>query len=349
MKRLWPLSFLLLAVLFCPSCNGDEPDNLQPPSEQPELPGDDNNNPGSSDPAPGENGKYLVLFASRSGNTERMAQVIGSALDCNLLEVEPSDPYEGDYNAMLDRAQTEFEMIAEGSFPAIKTFVGDFSMYDIVFIGFPVWYNHIATPIQTFLHEHAGKLAGKRIALFATSGGSSITSSVNDARTLCPDAEFTEPLLLTSSGSSQTVTRVTQWLEQLGATREDNPNTPDDDTGDLKIKISVGGQAITAAMEDNAAARDLISRLPLEVTLSDYNRTEKIFYPDPKLNIEGVERGCAPVAGDITIYAPWGNVAIFYKDWPQSDALIKIGHIDGDGISVLSAYNGDVAVRMEKH
>lgn len=58
----------------------------------------------------------------------------------------------------------------------------------------------------------------------------------------------------------------------------------------MKIKITVNGRIITASMTDNAAARDFISRLPLEVELEDYNRTEKIFYPSPKLNIDGVKR-----------------------------------------------------------
>lgn len=54
--------------------------------------------------------------------------------------------------------------------------------------------------------------------------------------------------------------------------------------------------------------------LPFEVTLNDYNNiTEKIFYPSPALTTTGVTRGCAPVPGDITIYVPWNNVAIFCK------------------------------------
>lgn len=116
----------------------------------------------------------------------------------------------------------------------------------------------------------------------------------------------------------------------------------------MKINITVGGRTITATMEDNAAARDLSSRLPLEITLNDYNNTtEKIFYPDPALKTEGVKRGCAPVPGDITIYAPWGNVAIFCKNWSYSNDLIKIGHIDGDGISALTV-SGDVKVKIAR-
>lgn len=129
---------------------------------------------------------------------------------------------------------------------------------------------------------------------------------------------------------------------------EDSSDNPEN-VEDMEIKMTIGGQVITVTMENNAAARDFISRLPLEITLNDFNNTEKIFYPEPKLNIEGVGRGCTPVAGDITIYVPWGNVAIFYKGWSQSNSLIKIGHIDGDGINILSAYSGDVHMKIEKN
>lgn len=126
-----------------------------------------------------------------------------------------------------------------------------------------------------------------------------------------------------------------------------NGNNTENNTA-MKINITVGGRTITATMEDNAAARDLSSRLPLEITLNDYNNTtEKIFYPDPALKTEGVKRRCAPVPGDITIYAPWGNVAIFCKNWSYSNDLIKIGHIDGDGISALTV-SGDVKVKIER-
>ena len=101
-------------------------------------------------------------------------------------------------------------------------------------------------------------------------------------------------------------------------------------------------------MEDNAAARDFLSRLPLEVTLNDYNQTtEKIFYPSPALTTVGTARGCVPISGDITIYAPWGNVAIFCKNGSRSNDLIKIGHIDGDGIEALRVA-GDVRVKFER-
>ena len=131
------------------------------------------------------------------------------------------------------------------------------------------------------------------------------------------------------------------------------PETPGgNESGDpgetsLKIGITVGSRTITATMEDNAAARDFLSRLPLEVTLSDYSNAEKIFYPSPALTTSKVARGCTPAPGDITIYVPWGNVAIFYKNGSRSNDLIRIGRIDGNGIEALSI-PGSLSVRFER-
>lgn len=351
MKKLIMIPLLMLTFLSMAACSSPNEEPLTPEQpEQPENPGDGDDSDDNPDkPTPGGNGRYLVLFASRSGNTERMANEIRKQLYCDILEVEPEVAYDNDYNAMLERSQKELAAIRQGNYPPIKTTMEKFDDYDIVFVGYPIWYGSMATPMQTFLHSHASKLAGKRIALFATSGSSGISTSVNEARNLCPDATIIEEtLLLTSSTLSQMATRVPAWLEEIGASREEpgEPDTPDETS--LKMNIIVGNRTITATMEDNAAGRDFLSRLPLEVTLNDFNNTtEKIFYPEPALNTNRVAKGCAPIPGDITIYAPWSNVAIFCKNWSHSNDLIKIGHIDNDGISALTV-GGDVKVKFEK-
>lgn len=343
MKKIFFIPLILLTIMPMSACGGSSVEPILP--EQSEQPGNSSgeDEDDSTEPTPGGNGRYLVLYCSRSGNTECMAQQIQQMLDCDILEVEPLTPYESDYNGMLDRAQSELAAIRQGNYPAIKTSIENFDDYDIVFVGYPVWYGSMATPMQTFLHNHTLKLAGKRIALFATSGSSGITTSVSEARSLCSGATFTETLLLTSSTFSQMTNRVSTWLEALGANRDNNHSSTS-----MKLTITVGNRTITASMEDNAAARDFLSRLPLQVTLNDFNNiAEKIFYPSPALTTVGVTRGCSPTPGDITIYVPWNNVAIFCKGGSHSNDLIKIGRIDGNGIEVLNV-PGDVSVKFER-
>ena len=207
MKKLFLIPLMLLATLtIATACSGEGP---IPDGQEQTTPEEDD---GKEDDE-GNNGRYLVLYCSRTGNTERMAQTIQSTLECDMIEVVPETPYEDDYNAMLDRAQAELDAIGQGNYPAITTSVESFDAYDIVFIGYPIWYGHIATPMQTFLHNHADLLAGKHIALFASSGSSGIGTSERDAATLVPDAVFEESLLLTSSTLGSMATRIPQWLE----------------------------------------------------------------------------------------------------------------------------------------
>lgn len=103
----------------------------------------------------------------------------------------------------------------------------------------------------------------------------------------------------------------------------------------MKIKIEVDGTEITATLYNNATAKDLVSRLPLTVELEDYAGNEKIFYPKPKLATTGAPAGYQASKGDITYYSPWGDIAIFYKDFSYASGLVSVGKIDGNGIDEL--------------
>lgn len=112
-----------------------------------------------------------------------------------------------------------------------------------------------------------------------------------------------------------------------------------------KIRMIVDGQVIAATLADNPTARDFVSMLPLTVTLSDYADTEKIVYLDRKLSTSGAPAGSTPTAGTIAYYAPWGNLAIFYRDFAYSRGLIPLGRIDTGLVALKSG--GALKVRIE--
>jgi hypothetical protein len=109
---------------------------------------------------------------------------------------------------------------------------------------------------------------------------------------------------------------------------------PDQQVRTMRIRIDVEGTRISGTLEHNATARDFASLLPLTVTLSDYARTEKISDLPRRLSTEGAPAGFDPSAGDITYYAPWGNLAIFYRDFGYSTGLIKLGAIEAGGAAL---------------
>ncbi|WP_312655428.1 cyclophilin-like fold protein [Kluyvera ascorbata] len=105
-------------------------------------------------------------------------------------------------------------------------------------------------------------------------------------------------------------------------------------TAPTKINIAIGGQNVRVALDDTPSARAFIARLPLTVRFEDYGSTEKISYLPRKLTTEGEPAGYTPVAGDFSYYAPWGNIAVFLKDFRYSQGLIRLGHIES-GLQVM--------------
>ncbi|CAG9933317.1 cyclophilin-like fold protein [Candidatus Nitrotoga arctica] len=99
----------------------------------------------------------------------------------------------------------------------------------------------------------------------------------------------------------------------------------------MKIRMTIEGAVVTATLFDNQTSRDFISLLPLTLTLTDYAATEKVSDLPRKLSTKGAPAGSDPSIGDITYYAPWGNLAVFYKDFSYSNGLIKFGKIDSGG------------------
>ncbi len=115
----------------------------------------------------------------------------------------------------------------------------------------------------------------------------------------------------------------------------------------MKIRLIVSDTTLTATLTDGAAARDFVSLLPIELTLRDYARTEKISDLPRRLSTQGEPAGMDPDVGDVTYYAPWGNLAIFYRDFGYADGLVKLGRIDS-GIERLAGQGGEFAVRFER-
>lgn len=103
----------------------------------------------------------------------------------------------------------------------------------------------------------------------------------------------------------------------------------------MRIVIRIGGQTATAKLEDNATSRDFLSQLPMTLSFDDFHSTEKISYLPKKLSTDGAPDGFDPSVGTIAYYAPWGNLAIFYKDFRYSGSLVNLGRIES-GLEILS-------------
>ena len=124
----------------------------------------------------------------------------------------------------------------------------------------------------------------------------------------------------------------------------------------LRIKLTVstknGAEETFAALNDNSVSRDLLSRLPLTLEFSDYNRTEKIARlpaGSPGWDTSDAPDSWDPAPGDITMYAPWGNLAIFYRDYGPSRGLVPMGKLDPDGLEFFSSQTGNFTVEISAY
>jgi hypothetical protein len=96
----------------------------------------------------------------------------------------------------------------------------------------------------------------------------------------------------------------------------------------MRISIKLRAKVITASLTDSATSRDFVSLLPMTIEIEDYAATEKIGYLPRKLSTVGAPAGTEPATGDVTYYAPWGNLALFHKDFRYSSGLIPLGKIE---------------------
>lgn len=275
--------------------------------------------------------KSLVVYFSATGNTKTLAEKIAKETGSDIFEIEPKQAYTRDdlnYNNSDCRANKEQN--DENARPEIANKPENIENYDTVFIGYPIWWGTMPKIINTFLDTY--DLSGKTVMPFCTSGGSGISTSVESIKSSCPNADVKNGFRGTSSTSSS---QISQWLS------ENNFN----EKISTKIKLSANGKEIIIKLNNNDTAKDLISLLPCELDFSDFNNTEKIAYPSRELNTDNAVSGVAPAAGDLTLYKPWGNVALFYKDYNYSSDLILLGKVE-KGMENISALSGKVKVEV---
>ena len=146
----------------------------------------------------------LVVYFSRTGTTEGAARRIQELTGADLMEIEAADPYPGSYSETLSRAERELDQDAR---PAVTTAIEDMAQYDVVYVGYPIWFGYAPRPVLTFLESY--DWSGKTVVPFCTSGGSGISGSLGEIRESCPGANVSEGRRVNDTGS------IEPWLRDL--------------------------------------------------------------------------------------------------------------------------------------
>ena len=152
--------------------------------------------------------KILVAYFSASGVTEEKAIHIAREIKgADLYRIEPDVPYsDRDLDWTDKKSRSSVEMSDRSSRPKIKEEKIDISKYDVIFIGFPLWWYREPSIIDTFLERH--DFAGKKIVPFATSGGSGIGKAEKSLKEHCPNAVWKKGQLLNGTGAAEWAKRM---------------------------------------------------------------------------------------------------------------------------------------------
>lgn len=155
--------------------------------------------------------KILVAYFSASGVTGSVAKKLAEATGADLYEIRPAVKYtSADLNWQNSNSRSSVEMKDKSSRPELADKSADISGHDVIFLGFPIWWYVAPTIINTFLEAY--DFGGKKIVLFATSGGSGFGKAVAGLRPSAPGASIQEGKLFRSSVS---VNELKKWAEDF--------------------------------------------------------------------------------------------------------------------------------------
>ena len=154
--------------------------------------------------------KKLVAYFSNSQTTKKIAEIIAQVVEADLYEIIPKQPYsKADLNWMDKKSRSSVEMSNKKFRPEISDTDIQVDKYDEIILGFPIWWYVAPTIINTFLESY--DFTGKKIVLFATSGGSGFGNTVSELKPSAPDTEIVEGKVFHTA----TKTEIAEWVKSI--------------------------------------------------------------------------------------------------------------------------------------
>ena len=154
--------------------------------------------------------KTLVAYFSASGTTRKIAEMIAEVGDFSLYEITPKELYTSDdLNWMNKKSRSSVEMSNKKIRPEITDTDAHIKEYDTIILGFPIWWYVAPTIVNTFLEKY--DFSGKKIVLFATSGGSGFGNTVKELKPSAPGAEIVEGKLLNRANKQE----IEKWVKSF--------------------------------------------------------------------------------------------------------------------------------------
>ena len=278
----------------------------------------------------GESSKVLVACFSATGNTWPLAEYAAELLNADLFEIIPNEPYtEADLNYHTD-CRANREQDDDSARPAIAgdCAVEDMAGYDVVLLGYPIWWGIPPKIMRTFVESY--DLSGKTVIPFCTSGSSGFSDA--GLPELAPAARWQEGRRF---AAGTTKDAVAEWIDTLELREKE-------ETTVKQITLSFNGHTYTATLADNSSAEafaGLLESGPLTVSTHDYGDFEKV----GELGTE-LPRNDEPITtspGDIILYQG-DQITVYYAE--NSWNFTRLGRIDAPSGLREALGDGDVEI-----
>ncbi len=249
--------------------------------------------------------KMLVLYYSQTSNTKGVAQEIATKLGADIEEIVPVELYDGDFQATIERGKRELE---EGAYPDIQPLKANVADYDVVFIGYPIWFGTYAPPIFTWLEQV--DLSGKKVIPFCTFGSGGLESSIKDLAKAEPNAEILPGYGVRAARMKAMPNEIDQFLKAGGFLRgeytklEEFPEQhPVSEEEAAIFDAAVGDYPMIHAQAKTVAARTIPDGMEYEFIAVDLPREDR---PD------------MPPMGEMTVY-----VSVIREETPVFTRVIR--------------------------
>ncbi|MBP2655476.1 MAG: flavodoxin [Firmicutes bacterium] len=205
MKKKLTLLLSILMLFSLTSCGNSNAENSSP-KQTAATANDKNTSVASSATSSTNSGKkILIAYFSNTGNTQKAANQIHELVGGDIVEIKTEIPYPTDYNKCADLTKQEKE---SNTRPKLSTKVEAMDSYDVVFVGYPIWWYTAPMAIHSFLESY--DLSGKTVIPFCTSGGSDISVSMDAINSLCPNSTVLQGL------TANNLNDIKPWLTKLG-------------------------------------------------------------------------------------------------------------------------------------
>ncbi|WP_196603891.1 flavodoxin [Pectinatus haikarae] len=210
MKKLFIMAVSSLMIFLLAGCGSSDAANS--PSSQQKMAStvtdknDSANAKTSEDKSMNTNGKkILVTYFSQTGNTRRAAEQIHNLVGGDIVEIKTVTPYPTGYNECVEVAKQEKETNAR---PVLSTKIDNMDSYDVIFVGYPIWWHTAPMAIYTFLQSY--NFSGKTVIPFCTSASSEFSESMPAIQSLCPNSTILEGV------RANEPKEVEAWLAKIG-------------------------------------------------------------------------------------------------------------------------------------